>query len=282
MTTTSRTTNTSSRRINARRLGLRESIDLPLLVIVITLFAIGLLMIYSASWQYASVQGFSEYRTVLRQFAIGLVGFALIGLLTFIDYREYERFVVLGMVVIIALSLLVLIAGTETQFGARRGLLGGSIQPSEFAKLAIIIYLSFWLNNKSDSLHKTTYGLFPLLAIVGGTAGLVLMQPDISAAATIVFLGGLMFYIAGGKMSQILAVVLATGFSVSSWQNSAQQLPPASPTTGTGCKTRKQHLITSSGRWKPLLTAAFLVSASVDLPPNSLGCRWQPQTRYSQ
>ncbi|MBP9676227.1 MAG: cell division protein FtsW [Anaerolineaceae bacterium] len=212
MTTTSRTTNTSSRRINARRLGLRESIDLPLLVIVITLFAIGLLMIYSASWQYASVQGFSEYRTVLRQFAIGLVGFALIGLLTFIDYREYERFVVLGMVVIIALSLLVLIAGTETQFGARRGLLGGSIQPSEFAKLAIIIYLSFWLNNKSDSLHKTTYGLFPLLAIVGGTAGLVLMQPDISAAATIVFLGGLMFYIAGGKMSQILAVVLATGF----------------------------------------------------------------------
>lgn len=212
MTTPSHTPTRRTRRANLRRLSLRESFDLPLAVIVVTLFAFGLLMIYSASWQFASVQGFSEYRMVLRQMAIGLAGFALIGLLTFIDYHEYHRFVVPGMLGIIALSFIVLVAGSETQFGARRGLFAGSIQPSEFAKLGVIVYLSFWLYNKNDSLHQLSYGLIPLLAIVGITAGLILMQPDISAAATIIILGGLLFFIAGGKVSQILLVIVATGF----------------------------------------------------------------------
>lgn len=203
--------NANTKRTNIRRLSLRDSFDLPLAVVVITLFAVGLLMIYSASWQFASVQGFSEYQMVLRQMGIGLAGLVGIVILTFIDYHQYQRFVVPGMVVIIGLCVMVLLFGSETQFGARRGLFSGSIQPSEFAKLAVIIYLSFWLYNKRDNLHKLTYGLIPLLAIIGITAGLVLAQPDISAAATIILLGGILFFIAGGRVSQILLVIIVTG-----------------------------------------------------------------------
>ena len=199
-----------SRRNTIRRLSLRESFDIPLAVVVLTLFAVGLLMIYSASWQYASVQGFSEYQMVSRQMLIGIVGLAAIVLITFIDYHKYQKFVVPGMLGIVALCVLVLIFGSETQFGARRGLFSGSIQPSEFAKLGVIIYLSFWLYNKQGFLHKWTYGLIPLLAIIGLTAGLILAQPDISAAATIIVLGGVLFFIAGGKISQILVVVIVT------------------------------------------------------------------------
>ena len=208
---TDQKTNAPVKRAAVKRLSFWESIDLPLGVIVVTLFAIGLLMIYSASWQLASSQGNSEYRMVLRQMLIGLVGLVGIVLLTYIDYHKFEKWIVPGMIGVIGLCIGVLLFGQETQFGARRGLFSGSIQPSEFAKLAVIIYLSFWLYNKRDTLDKWTYGLIPLLGIIGIIAGLVLAQPDVSAAATIIFLGGVLFFIAGGKVSQILMVVVVTG-----------------------------------------------------------------------
>lgn len=207
----------ASRPVLARRLSFRESIDLPMIVIVITLFAIGLLMIYSASWQFAMTQGQSEYRTVLRQAVIGFAGFIGIIILTYIDYHSFQRYVVWMMAGVILLCLLVLAIGTETQFGARRGLFGGSIQPSEFAKLAVIIYLSFWLYSKQKTLHKWSYGFLPLLVIISVIALLIFFQPDISAAATIILLGGVMFFIAGGKFSQILivlCVVVVLGFII--------------------------------------------------------------------
>ncbi len=216
MTTTNEPA-TVRRPATARRLSFRESIDLPLVIIMLTLFAIGLLMIYSASWQFAVTQGDSEYKVVLRQAVIGVAGIFVIVFLTFIDYHRFQKLVVWGMAGVIGLCIGVLLVGTQTQFGARRGLLNGSIQPSEFAKLMVIIYLSFWLYSKKDNLHKWTYGFIPLIAIIAVIAGLILGQPDISAAATIVVLGGVMFFIAGGKISQILFVVIgvaALGFAL--------------------------------------------------------------------
>jgi len=205
MTTATKTI--PKRKTVIRRLSLRESLDLPLAMIVITLFAIGLLMIYSASWQFAINQGFSGYRVVLRQALIGLAGMVGIVILTFIDYHSYQKYVVWGMGVVILLCIGVLAFGTETQFGARRGLIGGSVQPSEFAKLAVIVYLSFWLQSKKETLHKWSYGFIPLLSIISVIALLIFFQPDISAAITIILLGGIMFFIAGGKFSQILIVL---------------------------------------------------------------------------
>ena len=193
-----------------KKLALRESIDLPLVVIVFTLFAFGLLMVYSASWQFARGQGNSEYITVLKQFGFGLVGGAVALVLTFIDYHHYRRFIVPVMVITIAMLLAVVLFGGETEFGARRGLFAGSIQPSELAKLVIIVYLSFWLYSKREVLDQWTLGLIPMMLIVGTIAGLILTQPDVSAAATVILLGGMLFFIAGGKLKQLLLVVVVT------------------------------------------------------------------------
>ncbi len=205
------TINPSINRIPAKKLSFRENFDLPLVVVAITLFAVGLLMVYSASWQFAAYQGNSEYSTVLRQMLIGLAGIVGAAVITFIDYHKFRRWAVPGMIVIIILCLAVLVFGRGSEVGLRRGLFAGSIQPSEFAKLAIIIYLSIWLFNKRDTLDRWSLGLIPLMAIVGFTAGLILAQPDVSAAATIILLGGMMFFIAGGKLRQILVVVVITG-----------------------------------------------------------------------
>lgn len=204
------TSNNTPQARSAKKLSFRENFDLPLVVIVITLFAIGLLMVYSASWQFARQLGNSEYSTVIRQFVIGLAGIGGAIFLTFFDYHRYSKLVVPGMAAVLFLCLMVLIFGQETELGARRGLFNGSIQPSEFAKLGIILYLSVWLFNKRDTLHQWSYGFIPLMVIVGLCAGFILAQPDVSAAMTIVLLGGVLFFIAGGKIRQILLVVVVT------------------------------------------------------------------------
>ena len=200
-----------SARTSVKKLSFRDNFDLPLLIIVVTLFAFGLLMVYSASWQYARNQGYSEYATVLRQLVIGLGGVITAFIITRIDYHRYRKFVVYGMLALVALLVAVLLFGNADDSTPRRGLFSGSVQPSEFAKLMVIIYLSFWLDSKKDSINKLSFGLIPLMAIVGITAGLILAQPDISAAATMVLLGGIMFFITGGKLRQILLVIVAAG-----------------------------------------------------------------------
>ncbi len=194
----------------ARKLSLRESFDLPLVVIVFTLFAFGLLMVYSASWQFARGTGNSEYITVLKQFGFGVFGAIIALVLTFFDYHRYHRWIVPIMIITLASLLAVVLFGTETEFGAKRGLFNGSIQPSELAKLVIIIYLSFWLYSKREVLDQWTFGLIPMMLIVGVTAGLILTQPDVSAAATVIFLGVVLFFIAGGKLKQLIIVFVVT------------------------------------------------------------------------
>ncbi|MHC1741380.1 MAG: FtsW/RodA/SpoVE family cell cycle protein [Anaerolineaceae bacterium] len=188
-----------------------DNFDLPLGIAVITLMAIGFLMVYSASWQYLVNNGLSQYYTVTRQIAWALVGIVVVIFLTFFDYHRIRRWVVLIMLVTLALLLAVLIFGDNSTGGPQRGLFNGSIQPSELAKLVIILYLCFWLYSKHDVLDQWSFGLIPLMTILGITAGLILAQPDVSAAATIILLGGILFYIANGKLRQILTVIVVAG-----------------------------------------------------------------------
>jgi cell division protein FtsW len=188
-----------------------DNFDLPLGIAVITLLAIGFLMVYSASWQYLVNNGLSQYYTVSHQIAWAIAGILVAIFLTFFDYHRIRRWVVVIMIVTLLMLLGVLIFGQSAGGVPQRSLFNGSIQPSEFAKLVIIIYLCFWLYSKHDVLDQWSFGLIPLMTILGITAGLILAQPDISAAATIILLGGILFFIAGGKLSQILTVVVVAG-----------------------------------------------------------------------
>jgi cell division protein FtsW len=89
--------------------------------------------------------------------------------------------------------------------------------PGELAKIATIIYLAVWLYSKRNVIGQLGYGLLPLGGIVGVVAGLIMGQPDLSAAATIIVLGGILFFLAGGDLKQIallLVVMLVMGWLV--------------------------------------------------------------------
>jgi cell division protein FtsW len=120
------------------------------------------------------------------------------------------------MLATIVLLVAVLLTN-EIRFNAKRAFFDGSVQPSELAKLVTIIYLAVWLYAKRQMLHDLQLGLFPLGVILGIVGGLIYQQPDLSAAATVLILGGLLFFLSGGDLKQIgvlLAIAVVAGFLV--------------------------------------------------------------------
>jgi cell division protein FtsW len=187
----------------------RLGIDVPLLLITCTLMIIGLLMVFSASWEYSFVVDGSPTSIFLRQViflgAGGLVAIFLAGF----DYHYWQKLAVPLVFVSMVALVSVLFLGDE-RHGAVRSLAGGSVQPSEAAKLIIVIYLSVWLYAKRDQLGDIGFGLLPLGGILGIFGGLIYMQPDLSAVITIILLGGVLFFLAGADMRQIAVLVVLT------------------------------------------------------------------------
>ena len=194
-----------------KRKPLYLGMDVPLLLVVITLLAFGLLMLYSASWQYAvSIMGKGPSYLLERQIRFVILGVFVAIIAFFFDYHKIKKFVLPGMLLTLVMLLLVIFYVNEVRLGARRGLFQGSIQPSELAKLMVIIYLSFWLFSKQDLLHHFSFGMLPMAAILGISSALILFQPDLSAAITIFIIGGLMFFMAGGEMRQIIPAMIVS------------------------------------------------------------------------
>jgi len=142
-----------------------------------------------------------------RQLAWLLIGLVLAIALAFFDYHNWRRFIVPAMVATVLLLVGVLLMN-EIRLGAKRSFYEGSIQPSELAKLITILYLGVWLYAKRDLLHDIQLGLIPLGVILGIVGGLIYTQPDLSAAATVFLLGGLLFFLSGGELKQIGVLLL--------------------------------------------------------------------------
>jgi len=181
--------------------------DMPLVLTVTALVVFGLIMLYSASFDFSfNEYGSSSYmfNRQVRWLGVGLLGaFAL----SLFDYHQWRRLVVFAMLGTIALLITVLIIN-EIRLGASRTLVDGSYQPSEVAKLVAVIYLSVWLYAKRQSLHDISFGLIPLGVILGIIGGLIYLQPDLSAAGTVLILGGLLFFPAGADIKQIVFLLV--------------------------------------------------------------------------
>ncbi len=196
----------------------RLGIDLPLFLVTITLLVFGMIMVYSASYgpSFLHSGGTSSSQMFTRQFMWLGVGLLMMVLFLIFDYRRWQRFAIFGMVITIILLFGVLFFG-ETSEGYTRNFLGGSYQPSEMAKLMTVIYLAVWMHSKRDLLSDFHFGLLPLSAILGIVGALILKQPDLSAAVTVILMGAVLFFIAGGDLKQLLIFIglaLLVGFIV--------------------------------------------------------------------
>ncbi|OGO66709.1 MAG: hypothetical protein A2Z45_01485 [Chloroflexi bacterium RBG_19FT_COMBO_55_16] len=206
-------TRRTSTKAEAARRPLRLGIDVPLLLIVSTLLVFGLLMVYSASWDYSSTfMGESQTYMLGRQLIFLGMGVLVAIFCTWFNYHRLQKLAPIVMAVTIV-GLIAVLIRNEVINNAVRTFSQGSGQPSEAAKLAIVIYLSVWLYAKRDQLSDVSFGLVPLGAILGLLGGLIFLQPDLSAATTIFLLGGILFFLAGGDLRQI-AFLLVLGLIV--------------------------------------------------------------------
>jgi cell division protein FtsW len=185
-----------------------RSADIPLILTVIALAVFGLIMLYSASFDFSfNEYGSSTYMFVRQLKWLGL-GITVAFVLSLFDYHHWRRVVLFAMLGTIVLLLTVLLIN-EIRLGASRSLFQGSYQPSEISKLVTVIYLSVWLYAKRQFLHDVKLGLLPLGVILGVVGGLIYLQPDLSAAGTVLILGGLLFFLAGADIKQIIFLLIA-------------------------------------------------------------------------
>jgi cell division protein FtsW len=125
-----------------------------------------------------------------------------------LDYRRLRPLAVPLMGITIVLLVAVIVIGVEGG-GARRWIGVGelTLQPAEFAKLTVIIYLAAWLASRGGSLRSFEHGLVPFVLIIGTVSALILLQPNLGTTLIILAITVTMFWVAGASLIQMVALL---------------------------------------------------------------------------
>ncbi len=179
------------------------------------LVIVGIVAVYSASF----AQAFAEYQSVayfmVRQALFAAVGAVVMVLLMRLNYRLLKSWSWLLMLVALGGLVMVLVPGLgHAANGARRWIQLGSLpplQPSEFAKLALLVYLAAWLSSRGKSLKEWGALFLPFVLMVGIFGGLVMVEPDMGTTLIIVIATLAVFFMAGAAWLHLAAMVAIGG-----------------------------------------------------------------------
>lgn len=188
----------------------KNHIDAPLLFAVLTLMALSLGVVYSASAAWAQHKfGESEYLLNSHAFKIVLGVVALFVGMS-IKYRMYQRYTKIAIGAAVVLLLVTFLAGGEIK-GASRWLRLGSfgLQPSEFAKFALLFHLCTLMVVKGEHIRDFKRGFLPMLVWIGAVSLLVLVQPNFSTGSMIVMLSLVMLFVSHVRITHLLMMAAA-------------------------------------------------------------------------
>lgn len=189
----------------------RSAADSLLFISTLSLLAIGIMMVYSASAVIAFHDFGDAFYYLKRQMIFAGLGIVAMIITMNVDYRIWRKAAKPGLILGFILLIIVLIPGIGVVRGGARSWLGISsfgIQPSEFIKIVIIIFLAKMLSEESSQITHFTKGLLPPLLIVGSAFGMIMLQPDLGTGAVLVGASMLMIYIAGARMFHLNMMAL--------------------------------------------------------------------------
>lgn len=192
----------------------RGSPDFGVILSIGGLLAMGLIMVYSATFDWAYQDYGNSFYFVVRQIVWALIGIVVLVTLTVIPYEWWREVAVPVMGASLLSLILVLILG-DKRFGAQRSFWNGSVHPGELAKLTMVIYVAAWLASKGDQIRDVSYGLIPFAVLIGVVTGLIVAQPDLGTAVLIALTSLTVFFFAGADVFQLAAggvVALLTFF----------------------------------------------------------------------
>lgn len=188
----------------------KPSSDRTLFITTSFLTIFGLVMVYSASSVMAASQhGVSSYY-FMRQLAYGGAGYLLLLLLMNIDYHVWQKDRVVQAFVLVCVLALVIVMAQPKVNGTHRWLRYGffSFQPSEIAKLVMLLFLAAYLHKHEEEINLPTKRLMPCLAVVALYAVLIGIEPDLGQAICIVLIACVLLFIAGLSWMYIASAVL--------------------------------------------------------------------------
>lgn len=192
--------------------------DYGILLTVTLLCAFGLVMVFSASYYYAqnyAGANYDGYFYLKKQAVYMLIGYPIMLLLSFFDYRRLEKYKVIGFLVSVVLLVAVLIFGEELNGGKRwLNIAGQSIQPSEIAKFGMMLYMCAFMSKKHAIMRDFKRGMLPMLLAIGVICGLIMLQPNMSMAVIVGMMGYALLFAGGADIKQmlLLGVVLVALF----------------------------------------------------------------------
>ncbi|MDQ0352784.1 cell division protein FtsW [Alkalibacillus filiformis] len=186
-----------------------RNIDYPLFIMIVILSCIGLVMVYSASFVYAGMNPDIDNPSFYfnRQRLWVILGLAVFLVVSLFSYRKLGNFIKLLIIATLVMLVLVLIpgVGVERNFSTRWLSLGPVLfQPSELAKVAMILYFAKVYTNKRNKLHHFGQGVLPPLLVLAFVGGLIVLQPDLGTAASIILACGMILLFAGIRIHHLL------------------------------------------------------------------------------
>lgn len=194
----------------------KKGYGLPLLITVILLVTFGLIMIYSASSIWAEYKFQDSFHYVKQQALFTVIGFIIMYIVSKIDYNIYFKKANIILGICFLLLILVLIPGIGSIRNGSRSWFGigpFGVQPSEFIKLALIIFTSKYLVNSNKFLKSYKKGVIPILGIACLAFGLIMLQPDLGTGLVLMVSIIALLFIAGVNMKffYILGVIGVIG-----------------------------------------------------------------------
>ena len=188
----------------------RHAPDYALLSVVAMLVVLGLVFVYSSSYALGYAQFADANYFIKRQALFAVAGAAGLVIAMNLDYHHLRAISPLLMLAALIGLAAVLVPGVGMEAnGARRWIQFGAlpgVQPSEFAKLAVLVYMSAWLAAKGAVVKDFSLGVFPFVSMVGIVGALIMLEPDLGTAVMVAVITGTLFFVAGARIRHVLAL----------------------------------------------------------------------------
>lgn len=187
------------------------SVDKILVALVVGLTLFGTVMVYSASAVLAQKNYGNQYYFLIRQGAWAVIGLIAMSVALRIDYRHYKRPGVLAPILGVTFLLLVIVLFFPAVNGTHRWIRYGSyvsIQPSEISKLALVAFLAFFLERKSDEIESFKRVFIPAGAVAAITIVLVAAEPDLGTALALGAVFTVMMFHSGAPLRYLASMAV--------------------------------------------------------------------------
>ncbi|WP_382392102.1 stage V sporulation protein E [Lentibacillus juripiscarius] len=192
--------------------------DYTLFFVILALLVVGTIMVYSSSYVWAEYKYADPHFFLKRQILFSGVGIVAMLFFMAIPYTVWKKYSNSILLACFLMLLIVLIPGIGMERGGAQSWIGVgafSIQPSEFMKLGLIIFLSVYLAVQQKYITSFKKGFFPSLILVFTAFGLIMMQPDLGTGVVLVATCMVMIYAAGARLLHFsgLIAIGAVGFA---------------------------------------------------------------------